>query len=180
MKKALVLIDIQNDYFKEGKCELVGSYEASANAQKLLEQFRMKNLPIIHIQHENIRKEATFFLPHTKGVEIHTSVAPKSNETVVVKHYPNSFLETNLEEVLEALQVKELLLCGMMSHMCVDSTVRAAFDKGYVCEVAHDACATKDLMFNDKTVQANEVHHAFMAGLNYLFAKVKTTQELLV
>lgn len=179
MNKALVIIDIQNDYFKEGKCELVGADNASLNAQALLNEFRTKKLPIIHIQHVNIRKGATFFVPNTLGVEIHNSVAPNSNETVIIKHYPNSFLETNLEEVLETLHVKELIICGMMSHMCVDSTVRAAFDKGYVCEVAHDACATKDLTFNDKVVSANEVHHAFMAGLNYLFAKVKSTHELL-
>jgi len=88
MNQALLLIDIQNDYFPGGAMELVGSPEAGAQAGKLLTAFREKALPVIHIQHISSRPGAAFFLPHTKGVEIHQSVNPAQNEMVIRKNYP--------------------------------------------------------------------------------------------
>jgi nicotinamidase-related amidase len=178
--KALIIIDVQNDYFEGGACQLVNPMQTSLNIKKLLEQFREKNLPIIHIQHFSIREGATFFVPDSFGVQIHENVKPIKDEIVIEKNYPNSFIETNLEEVLDSLNIKELVVCGMMSHMCVDSTVRAAFDKGYKCEVVYDACTTKDLNINDQIVKAQDVHNSFMAGLNYLFAEVKKTDSLII
>ncbi len=177
---ALIIIDVQNDYFEGGACELVNPIQTSLNIKKLLEQFREKSLPIIHIQHFSIREGATFFVPDSFGVQIHENVKPKKDEIIIEKNYPNSFLETELEEVLDRLNIKELVLCGMMSHMCVDSTVRAAFDKGYKCEVIYDACTTKDLSINGEIVKAKDVHNSFMAGLNYLFAEVKKTDSLII
>jgi nicotinamidase-related amidase len=178
--KALIIIDVQNDYFEGGACQLVNPMQTSLNIKKLLEQFREKNLPIIHIQHFSIREGATFFVPDSFGVQIHENVKPIKDEIVIEKNYPNSFIETNLEEVLDSLNIKELVICGMMSHMCVDSTVRAAFDKGYKCEVVYDACTTKDLSINGEMVKAQDVHNSFMAGLNYLFAEVKKTDSLII
>ncbi len=178
--KALLIIDVQNDYFEGGTCQLVNPIQASLNIKKILEQFREKNFPVIHIQHFSVRESATFFIPNSFGVQIHENVKPIKDEIVVKKNYPNSFLETNLEEILDSLNIKELVVCGMMSHMCVDSTVRAAFDKGYKCEVVYDACTTKDLNINDQIVKAQDVHNSFMAGLNYLFAEVKKTDSLII
>ncbi|WP_428025324.1 cysteine hydrolase family protein [Arcobacter sp.] len=179
MSKALIIIDIQNDYFEGGNCELVNPMEASLKAKKVLEYFRKNNMPVFHVQHINIRKGATFFLPNTKGVEIHENVKPLKSEIIIEKNFPNSFLETSLENELEKLNIKELVICGMMSHMCIDSTTRAAFDKGYDCTVLHDACTTKDLVFQDKKVNASEVHNSFMAALGSVFAKMVSVEEAL-
>lgn len=73
-KTALILIDIQNDYFQKGKNELVGSEQASLNAKKVLDKFRKKGDLVVHIQHLSNRKDATFFIPNTKGAEIHKNV----------------------------------------------------------------------------------------------------------
>jgi len=178
--KVLLIIDIQNDYFEGGACQLVNSQKVSLNAKKLLEEFRKKGFPIIYIQHFSIREDATFFIPNSIGVQIHENVKPKDGEVIVEKNYPNSFLETNLEEILNSLDTKELVICGMMSHMCVDSTVRAAFDKGYKCEVIYDACTTKDLSINGELIKAQEVHNSFMAALNYLFADVKKIDSFII
>ena len=89
MKKALVLIDIQNDYFENGSMALVGAEEAGLNARKILDKFRSEGLPVIYIQHLATSPKATFFLSQTKGVEIHENVKPKSNEKVIIKHFPN-------------------------------------------------------------------------------------------
>jgi nicotinamidase-related amidase len=178
MKRALVLVDMQNDYFPGGKMELTGTAEASENAKKLLDHFRLKNLPVIHIQHLSIRPGAAFFLPDTDGVNFHENVMPLPCETVIRKHFPNSFRETCLREYLMSQEITELVICGMMSHMCVDATVRAAFDMGYSCMVAHDACATRDLVFNGATIPSKYVHNAFMASLSTLYAGMMSAGDI--
>jgi len=178
MNQALLLIDIQNDYFPGGAMELVGSPEAAAQAGTLLRVFREKALPVIHIQHLSTRPGATFFLPHTKGVEIHGSVAPSENEIVFQKTFPNSFRETPLLDYLRERHITQLVIGGMMTHMCIDSTTRAAADLGFECFLARDACATKALSFGGVTLPAESVQAAFLASLNGLFAKVQSVDEL--
>jgi nicotinamidase-related amidase len=178
MTKALLLIDIQNDYFPGGAMELVNSPTAGVKAAKLLQEFRQRALPIIHIQHISTRPGATFFLPDTVGVEIHESVAPVGDEAVFQKNYPNSFRDTPLLEHLRDRQISQLVIAGMMTHMCVDSTTRAAADLGFPCVLAHDACATKALSFGGATVSAENLHTAFLAALNGLFAKVLSVEEI--
>jgi nicotinamidase-related amidase len=178
MNQALVLIDIQNDYFPGGAMELVGSPEAGAKAGRLLRVFREQALPIIHIQHISNRPGAVFFLPHTRGVEIHSSVAPSQDEIVIQKNFPNSFIETPLLEYLREGHITQLVIGGMMTHMCIDSTTRAAADLGFLCFLAGDACATKALSFGGVTIAAENVQTAFLASLNGLFAKVQSVAEL--
>jgi nicotinamidase-related amidase len=179
MKQALVLVDIQNDYFPGGKMELAGAVEASRAAKKILAHFRHRNLPVLHLQHLSIRPGATFFLPDTDGINFHESVLPLPNETVIRKHFPNSFRETILRECLMSEGVTELVICGMMSHMCVDASVRAAFDMGYSCLVAHDACATRDLLFNGLAIPSKYVHNTIMAALSPLYARTMSAEEII-
>jgi len=179
MNACLILIDLQNDYFVGGNMELVHMKQAAENAQQLLKKFRSKNLPIIHIQHISVRPGATFFLPNTKGVDINEMVSPIEGEDVLNKNYPNSFRETELLEMLKKTEKDTVVICGAMSHMCVDATTRAAFDYGFNCVVAEDACATRDLVFKDKTIKASEVHASFMAALSVPYAQVLTTNEIL-
>ena len=178
MNQALLLIDIQNDYFPGGAMELAGSSEAGAQAGKLLQFFRQKSRPVIHIQHISTRSGATFFLPNTQGVQIHESVTPIENEPVFHKSYPNSFRETPLLEHLRHQKITQLVIAGMMTHMCIDTTVRCAADLGFHCLLAHNACATKDLSFSGVTVPAEHVQTAFLAALNGLFAKVLSVEEV--
>lgn len=178
MTKALLLIDIQNDYFPGGAMELTGSLAASEQARKLLLAFRQKALPIIHIQHISAMPEAGFFLPGTPGVEIHKSVEPEQGETVFQKHYPNSFRETPLLDHLHNHKISKLVIAGMMTQMCIDTTVRAAADLGFQCTLAHDACAAMALSFNGKSIPAEQVHHVFLAALNGFFARVRAVDEI--
>ncbi|WP_424357810.1 cysteine hydrolase family protein [Methanocella sp. MCL-LM] len=179
MRTAFLLIDIQNDYFPGGKNELAGALEASMNARKLLDAFRIKKLPVIHVQHISTRPGATFFIPGTAGSEIHNNVKPAPGEITIVKHYPNSFRETVLLDKLKELEIEQLVVCGMMTHMCVDSTVRAAYDHGFRCLLACDACATKNLILNNEVVNAVDIQKAFMSSLNGMFAVVKSTDDVL-
>lgn len=174
---ALLLIDIQNDYFPGGKSELEGSVDAGLRAGELLGMFRRLKLPIVHVQHVSSRPGATFFLPDTDGVRIHESVRPLEGELVLQKHYPNAFRDKELLVKLGLLHVARLIMCGMMTHMCVDATVRAAFDYKFECVVAGDACATKALVHWGRTVAAADVHTAFLAALNGTYAKVMSASE---
>jgi len=179
MTKALIIIDIQNDYFENGKMELVGAEKASKNAKMILEFFRDKNLPIVHMQHIATSPTATFFSPDTEGVKINKNVEPKGDEKVIVKHYPNSFRETELLDFLKSKEISELVICGMMTHMCIDSTVRAAFDLGFKSILIGNACATKDLELDGEKVNAKEVQIAYLAGLNGSFTEVKKTADFI-
>ena len=179
MKPTLLLVDIQNDYFSGGKMELFNMDEAAGSAQKLLSYFRKNNLPIVFIQHLATKPNASFFIPETFGAEIHHSIRPLENETVIIKNFPNSFRNTNLHQYLLTLDSKDLVICGAMSHMCIDTTTRAATDLGYSCTVISDACATRDLVFNDQKVKAADVQIAYMAALNGTFAQVISTEQFL-
>ena len=178
MTTALLIVDIQNDYFPGGAMENVGSTEAARQAALLLEAFRRKSLPVIHIQHISTRPGATFFRPNTPGVEIHESVKPRSGEPLFQKHFPSAFRETALLEHLRKEKISGLAIAGMMTHMCIDTTTRAAADLGFVCSLAHDACATRSLTFNGVQVPAENVQAAYLAALNGLFAKVKPAKDL--
>jgi nicotinamidase-related amidase len=175
----MVLVDLQNDYFPGGSMELVGIETAAACARRLLDVFRKKEQPVIHIQHLAVRPGATFFLPETNGAKINAAVAPLGDETTIVKNYPNSFRDTPLLEFLKKRDIEDLVICGAMSHMCIDASVRAAFDLGFACRVAEDACATRDLIFKGKTINAPEVHASFMAALSGAYAEVLSTEALI-
>ncbi len=156
--------------------ELVGISEAGEKADELLSVFREKNWPTFHIQHLSVRKGATFFLSDTQGAEIHDCIKLFSDERVIQKHYPNSFRETALLEELKKQEVKKVVICGAMSHMCIDATVRAAFDFGFECVAIQDACTTRNLEFGGKTIAAEQVHGSFMAALESAYAKVLTAE----
>lgn len=178
MSRCLLMVDLQNDYFPGGAMALDGIEDAAENARLLLTEFRKAEATVIHVQHISVSPNSFFFLPGTDGAKIHDSVAPGEGEAVVVKNYPNSFRDTSLLEILKDARVEELVICGAMSHMCIDATARAAFDLGFTCTVAADACATMDLFFNGKVIKASEVHAAFMAALSYPYARVVLTRDV--
>lgn len=171
-KPALILIDIQNDYFPKGLWPVPDMPNAGANAAKLLAHAREQAQPVIHIRHEFPTKDAPFFRPASEGAKIHASVAPREGEFIFTKGRPNSFLGTGLQAHLEGLGIKSVTLCGAMSQMCVDSTARAAADLGYTVTVVADACAARPMNFNGLDVPAEMVHAAFMAPLARSFATV--------
>lgn len=178
-QKALIIIDIQNDYFEGGNMPLVGSHEAAIKAKDVLKYFREKNLPIVHIQHISNREGATFFLPGTKGVEIYDLVRPVEGEQIIEKHFPNSFLQTELQSYLSEKGITELVICGMMTNMCVDATVRAAKDFGYNCTLIADACAAPDLGFDDKVVGGLDVNTAIVGALSYYYARAIKSEDFI-
>jgi nicotinamidase-related amidase len=170
MARALLIIDIQNDYFPGGAFPLVEPEAAAANAARVLAGFRAGGEPVLHLQHVSAEPDAPFFVAGTAGTEIHPSVAPAEGEAVLRKGEPNGFLGTGLEDALRSRDVDRLVVAGMMSSMCVDATVRAAADLGFTVDVVHDACAAPDLEFGGRAIPGAAVHGAFMAALGSAYA----------
>ena len=99
-------------------------------------------------------------------------IRPEKGDKIIIKRYPNSFLETEMDAYLKSLQIDTLIVCGMMTHMCVDTTVRAAMDHGYHIKLVADACATMDLELDGEIIPAETVQKAFIASLSGVFATV--------
>lgn len=169
---ALMLVDIQRDYFPGGQFPLPEMEAAGNKAAEVLDSFRKRRLPVWHIQHIDLDASATFFLPESEGCRIHSCVAAHKDEPTIVKHFPNSFRETSLEKDLRAAGIKKLVFCGAMSNICIDASVRAAFDLGFECTVIHDACAASEMEFSAAKLSSQQVHSAFMGSLSWGFAQV--------
>jgi nicotinamidase-related amidase len=177
MPSALIIVDIQNDYFPGGRMTLHEIERAAENAARLLAHFRDTGRKTFHIQHTWEDPSAPFFVAGTPGAAIHESVAPRPGEPVIVKHFPNSFRDSPLLEELRRAGIENLTICGAMSHMCIDATTRAAADLGFGCTVAHDACATRDVEFAGDRVPADKVHAAYMSALAFAYAQVISSDE---
>lgn len=175
---ALIIVDIQNFYFAGGRLPLVGSEEASLKARRVLEFFRSRKWPVIHVRHLG-KAVADAPIAGASEWSFQANVVPAAGEPVVTKHEVNSFRDTNLLDLLKGLKVKDLVIIGMQTHMCLEGAVRAAADFGFAVTVAEDACATRDLEFNGKKVPAEAVHLSTLATLKGNYARIVTTDELL-
>lgn len=179
MNTALLLLEIQNDYFPNGRIPLEKSLELSLKAQAVLQAYREQKYPVIHVQHISTHPNAAYLLPCTKGAEFHSNAQPIKGETIIKKHYPNSFKDTNLLNHLHKQRIKHLVIGGMMTHLSVDATVRAAYDLGFSCTVLHDICTTQNLEFEQSAISAQEVHCAFLAAFQPVYASVLSSEEFL-
>lgn len=178
-KRAIVVVDLQNDYWPSGKWPLDGIDLAAANAARVIEKARAAGDTVIHVRHESSSSDAPFFVPGSVGAEISDVVRPAPEETVILKNYPNAFRETGLKQALDEKNVEEVVVVGAMSHMCIAATGRAATDFGYKTTVVHDACATRDVEFNGVTVPAAQVHAANMSALAFAYGEVIGTADFL-
>lgn len=172
MTNALLLVDIQNDYFTGGLWPVEDMDAVASAAATVLQDSREAGDHIVHIRHEALSDSAPFFRPATTGAEIHISVAPAPHETVILKHRPNSFHETDLHSQLQRHGVTHVTIIGAMSQMCIDATARAARDLGYEVTVIAAACGAKSTSFDDVVLTAPQVQAAFMSGLAQAYATV--------
>lgn len=164
---ALLLIDIQDFYFPGGKMELVNPEPAAQKAATILNEFRKQGLTVVHVRHNS-----------EPGGEINNIVKPLQGEKVISKNEVNSFLGTDMLDYLKSQNIKTLVICGMQTHMCVEAATRAGSDLGFKCILIHDACATRDIKFNDKIIKAEDVHYSTLSTLKN-YASVISADEFL-
>ena len=167
-ESALIMIDCQNTYTR-GPMELVGVQAALDQAAELLDRARSAGIPIVHIQHDD--GEGGLYDVRGESGAIVERVAPREGEQIVIKNYPNAFVGTDLQERLTG-GPQNLLLAGFMTHMCVNSTARGAFNLGYAPTVVASATATRSLPGIGGDVSAESLQVASLAGIADLFAIV--------
>jgi len=171
-QSALIMIDCQNTY-REGVMQLEGVEPALDEAARLLARARSLAIPIIHIQHD--AGPGSPYDVRARIGAIADKVAPRGGEPVIVKNFPNSFLQTELHERLQKLGVKDVVLAGFMTHMCVNSTARGAFNLGYRPTVVAAATATRALpTARGGVVPAAALQEASLATIGDLFGVVVT------
>lgn len=169
-ESTLILIDCQNTY-TYGAMELEGVQAALDEAAALLDRARSAGIPVIHIQHDD-GPGSLYDIAGESGAIV-PRVAPRDDEPVVVKNYPNSFVQTALDEQLKSVGAQSLVIAGFMTHMCVNSTARGAFNLGYASTVVAAATATRSLPGLDGTAMpASSLQAASLAALADLFAVV--------
>lgn len=176
-KRAILVVDLQNEYWPTGNFPLVGIEAAAANAARVIRHAREAGDLVVNIRHE--MPGGPIFVPGSTGAQINEAVMPGEAEPVITKTFANSFRETGLDDLLKQNGIEQVAVIGAMSHMCVDATTRAANDLGYQTVTVHDACATRDLEFQGVTTPAAQVHAAFMAALAFLYGEVVSTDEFL-
>ncbi|WP_028937881.1 cysteine hydrolase family protein [Pseudonocardia spinosispora] len=166
----LIMIDAQNTYTR-GVMELDGVQAALDEAEVLLDRARSAGIPVIHIQHDS--GEGSPYDVRDEIGAIVDRVAPRDGELVIVKNFPNSFVQTELDERLKTSAAQNLVLAGFMTHMCVNSTARGAFNLGYAPTVVASATATRSLPGPaDQQVPAAALQSASLAAVADLFAVV--------
>ena len=167
---ALIMIDLQNTY-RKGVMQLTGVEEAILEAKKLLEMARDHKIPIFHIRHDG-----GVGTPYDVSAEIGAisdEVAPIAGEPVITKHYPNSFVQTDLDQQLKAIGIEKIVLAGFMTHMCINSTAHGGFNLGYAPTVVASTTATRPLeAANGKVVSAQQVQDAAIASTRDLYAAI--------
>lgn len=166
---ALVMIDCQNTYTR-GVMALDGVAAALDEAAILLGRARSAGIPIIHVKHD--AGEGSPYDIRAEIGQIVEQVAPEGDETVIVKHLPNSFVQTELDDHLKAVSAHNLLLAGFMTHMCVNSTARGAFNLGYAPTVVASATATRPLPSPTGIVPSEALQAASLAAIADLFGLV--------
>ena len=162
----LIMIDCQNTYV-QGVMALDGVAAALDEAAELLERARSASIPIIHFKHD--AGEGSPYDVRAEIGQIVDQVAPHGDETVIVKQFPNSFVQTDLDDRLKAASARNLLLAGFMTHMCVNSTARGAFSLGYAPTVVASATATRALPGTPDTVSSAALQAASLAAIGDLF-----------
>ena len=169
----LIMIDCQNTY-THGILELEGVQPALEQAAELLDRARSARIPVVHIMHD--AGEGSLYDVREQIGQIVGRVAPREDEVVIVKNFPNAFTGTDLDERLGAAPGRDLILAGFMTHMCVSSTARGAFSLGYRPTVVSGATATRALPGpGGEPVSARALQAASLAAISDLFGIVVPT-----
>lgn len=168
--KALLVIDVQVAMFDEADPVVQGE-ALLQKIKSLIAKARQNGHPVIYIQHTE--GAGTPLERGSSGWDIHPAIAPLQGDATVEKLTPDSFYETQLHSLLQEMGVKELILCGMQTEVCVDTTCRSAFSHGYGVTLVSDAHST----WHSPQLQADQIiaHHNHVLRL---FATVAGEEEI--
>lgn len=175
---ALLLIDIQQG-MDDPYWGPRNNPDAEANASRLLGAFRKAGLPIVHIHHRSVRPQSPLY-PDKPGIAVKPEVAPIEGEPVFLKNVNSAFIGTPLEAWLRERGIDRVVICGLTTNHCVDTSTRMAGNLGFNPILVADACATNDRTSPDgRTWDAETIHQISLTNLHDEFATVMTTDDVL-
>jgi nicotinamidase-related amidase len=179
-KRALIVIDVQNEYF-DGVLPITSPPRESslANIGKAMDAATAAGVPVIVVRHVETDPDAPIFRAGTPAIDLHDDVASRPRDHDVEKHMPGSFTGTPLGEILDAAGVDTLSVTGYMTHMCVDTTARQAVHRGMTVEILDDATGTLALDNAGGKVSGEELHRAILAAQAHGLSEVISTDEWL-
>ncbi len=178
MPPALILVDIQQG-LDDPWYGVRNNPDAEQHASRLLQHWRGQQWPIVHIQHLSTNPESPLF-PGKPGVPHKPEVAPAANEPVMTKNVNSGFIGTDLEHWLRENGIEQVVIAGLTSNHCVETTTRMAGNLGFEAVLAHDACAAHDLTGPDGThYSADMVHAVSLANIASEFAEVLSSDDVI-
>lgn len=176
MKRALLVIDVQNEYFT-GKLPVKYPKGSLKNIVKGMDEALINKIPIIVIQHTDLEKDSKTFIKGSKEWEIHDEIKKKKYDYIIEKNLPGSFTGTDLENILKKRNIDTVTICGYMTHMCCDTTARQAHHLGFSVEFLSDATGTINISNYSGTIKAKDMHKATLITQAMSFSKVLTINE---
>lgn len=176
MKRALLVIDVQNEYFT-GKLPVTYPEDSFQNILKAINSANENKIPVILVQHSNLGKDAATFKIGTAEHNIHEKVLKKDFDRIIEKNLPGSFTETELESYLNGNSIDTIVISGYMTQMCCDTTARQAMHLGFNVEFLSDATGTLNISNSAGKISAKELHKATLITQEMRFSKVMTTVE---
>lgn len=176
MKRALLVIDVQNEYFT-GKMPVTYPEGSFDKILKAVDAANQSEIAVILIRHEAPQKDAAAFVKHSREWEIGEELLQKEHACIVDKNFPGSFTDTELEDFLRGMGIDTIVICGYMTQMCCDTTARQAFHLGFSVEFLSDATGTLDVANNAGKITAEELHQAILITQAMMFSQVISTDE---
>ncbi|WP_414468410.1 cysteine hydrolase family protein [Methanobacterium sp. ACI-7] len=176
MKRALLVIDVQNEYFT-GKLPITYPSNSFQNILKVIESANKNKIPVILVQHSNPGKDASTFKKGSYENEIHEEVLKRHYDIIIEKNLPCSFTKTKLESFLKENNTETVTICGYMTQMCCDTTARQAMHMGFNVEFLSDATGTLDISNSAGEISAEELHKAILITQQMKFSQVMTTDD---
>jgi len=176
-KTALLVIDVQNEYF-DGKWPVPDGPQALEQIERAIDASQRTNATVIYVQHAVSKPERGVFIPGSHGFALHPRLHPRATDTRIVKNYPGSFTKTKLEDTLRQHGIETLVISGYMTHMCCDTTAREGFQRDFRVLFLDDATATRDSQHATLgKVDHRELHRATLITQASMFAQVLSTSE---
>ncbi|WP_141530786.1 cysteine hydrolase family protein [Bacillus cereus] len=176
---ALIIIDVQKAFQFPYWGERNNLF-AEENMKRLLEEWRKRNLPVFHIQHVNKESVQSMFYQHAETVNFKEEVKPLPDEIIIQKSVNSAFIGTNLEEQLREKKCNTVVIVGLTTNHCVETTTRMAGNLGFTTYLVSDATATFNRTGSDGTeYSAEDIHNMTLVNLHDEFATIVTTKEVL-
>jgi nicotinamidase-related amidase len=182
MSEALIIVDVQNDYFPGGALPTWNPVETAEACATLIKKFRDEKKEVVYVVHhisDEQKKNFPALIKGTHGAEIHDIVKPLPTEKIIAKQDVSSFVRTNLKEYLNSKGIENLTVIGMMIHNCVNATVYSAADEGFKTIVVEEAVNTIEQKLHDKVVPAPQIKESFLAGIQFAYSKVYKLEDVL-